>query len=296
VSKIYKKEVIMLLSKNVNIKWNSRNKKHYEEQGYVYTSMGNIFNVDINHITHGSNAIVDVSCDYCNIIYSKVYCRYLHEISGEIKKDCCYKCKSKKITDTAISKYGVNSIFKLENIKQDIKNTNMHKYGSENVFSSDVIKDKIYSTNIAKYGFKSPQQNDIIRKKTENTCIKRYGFKSFLCTIEKHGDKSPRWKGGFKYHRNERVTYEYNTWRKSVYARDRYRCKKCNNKSGVKNKVYLEAHHILNWKDYVDKRFDIENGITLCDKCHHDFHSLYGKSFNTKLQTLTFINHDKKVR
>jgi len=31
----------------------------------------------------------------------------------------------------------------------------------------------------------------------------------------------------------------------------------------------LEAYHILKFSDYVSKRFDVNNGITLCVLCHN---------------------------
>ena len=60
----------------------------------------------------------------------------------------------------------------------------------------------------------------------------------------------------------------YREWRTNVFARDRYTCKKCNEK-GVK----IEAHHIKPWSKYPELRLDLENGITLCKKCHKIIHS-----------------------
>lgn len=60
---------------------------------------------------------------------------------------------------------------------------------------------------------------------------------------------------------------EYEEWRKSVFERDNYTCQKCNVRGGD-----LEAHHINSYKEYPDLRLDINNGITLCKKCHKDEH------------------------
>ena len=84
-----------------------------------------------------------------------------------------------------------------------------------------------------------------------------------------------------------RKSKKYNTWRKSVFERDNYTCQNCNTKSAKGNPVYLHAHHIkrfsfiLNdmkqkyplllandlYEGYSDL-WNINNGITLCVKCH----------------------------
>lgn len=37
----------MLISEKVETKWNSRTKKHYEEKGYLYTTMGDTIVVNV---------------------------------------------------------------------------------------------------------------------------------------------------------------------------------------------------------------------------------------------------------
>lgn len=79
--------------------------------------------------------------------------------------------------------------------------------------------------------------------------------------------------------------HEYNVWRENVYKRDKYTCKCCgSNKSGN-----LVAHHIKNYSSYKEGRTDVNNGITLCDKCHRLFHNTYGYTNNTKEQLIEFI-------
>lgn len=61
---------------------------------------------------------------------------------------------------------------------------------------------------------------------------------------------------------------EYWNFRKKVYERDNYTCQCCGDNKGGN----LNAHHIENYSDNEKKRTDINNGITLCDKCHKKFH------------------------
>jgi hypothetical protein len=53
-------------------------------------------------------------------------------------------------------------------------------------------------------------------------------------------------------------------WRRAVKNRDGWKCK-INNKDC---KGRLEAHHILDWKNYPELRYEVNNGITLCQHHH----------------------------
>lgn len=273
----------MLISEYVTIRWNSKNKRHYQELGYDFSKMGDDLVVKTKDLTPGSDVIVSVECDYCGTIYTKHYNHYLSE-SGELAKDACGNCKNIKASEIFERKYGVKNPFELDHIKSKIKKTNKSRYGTENPFSSEEIKNKIAETNIKKYGVKSFTQTDQYITKTAETCLKRYGVTNPGKIRSYRGALSPRWKGGVSYHRQERSTFEYNNWREQVYIRDGYTCMACGRRGGN-----LNAHHILNWKDNIDKRYDPYNGITLCDKCHSEFHKKYGRSNNTSQQMTTFI-------
>lgn len=60
---------------------------------------------------------------------------------------------------------------------------------------------------------------------------------------------------------------EYARWRKSVYERDKYTCQRCGSKGGR-----LNAHHIKPYATHPSRRYDLENGITLCEQCHRRVH------------------------
>lgn len=61
--------------------------------------------------------------------------------------------------------------------------------------------------------------------------------------------------------RNDSAYFE---WRKNVWLRDNFKCKIANPDCEGK----IEAHHILGWSEYVELRYEINNGITLCH-AHH---------------------------
>ena len=55
------------------------------------------------------------------------------------------------------------------------------------------------------------------------------------------------------------------------------------------------AHHILNFSENDNIKYDINNGMLLCDKCHHikykgSFHNIYVTHSNTPEQLEEYIN------
>lgn len=56
----------------------------------------------------------------------------------------------------------------------------------------------------------------------------------------------------------------YKEWRANVWKRDGWKCKIFNRDCNGR----IEAHHILEWKDFPELRYEVNNGITLCH-AHH---------------------------
>lgn len=73
---------------------------------------------------------------------------------------------------------------------------------------------------------------------------------------------------------------EYWRWQKAVIARDAHSCVLCSSTEGVK------AHHFYSFTNFRDLRYDVENGIALCD-AHHmqgfpgSFHDIFGHDGGT---------------
>lgn len=82
------------------------------------------------------------------------------------------------------------------------------------------------------------------------------------------GEKCYLWKGGITAKNTQiRHSIEYKMWREAVFARDNWTCqnKKCKKRGGK-----LEAHHIKPFSHHEDLIFEVENGLTLCKKCHKE--------------------------
>ena len=84
------------------------------------------------------------------------------------------------------------------------------------------------------------------------------------------GERHWNWQGGKSLINDQRDSPQYKNWRQAVYQRDNYKCSKC----GSTEK--LNAHHIKSWKDYPSLRYEVSNGITLCEKCHIAYHKENG--------------------
>lgn len=128
---------------------------------------------------------------------------------------------------------------------------------------------------------KSIKYSNILENRIKSSCkaqgINRNDFTGFITS------KNTRLRGG----------YQYKEWRVSVFKKDNYNCQCCGQHGGS-----LHAHHIDNFSNNADKRFDVSNGITMCFNCHSisvkgSFHNLYGTHNNNKEQLNEYIENKK---
>ena len=100
------------------------------------------------------------------------------------------------------------------------------------------------------------------------------------------GEKHYLWKGGISGESKRiRSSFHFRLWREAVFARDNWICQKCNRQG-----VNLNPHHILNFVDFPELRFAIDNGMTFCRDCHYKFHKKYGFKNNTKEHLEEFLS------
>lgn len=82
-----KKNELLLVKKEVVIKWSKRTKTHFESLGYEFTNFGDNLKVKVEHLTPGSNTKVWVTCPDCRENRYVVW----HIIFGK-KDSICHKC------------------------------------------------------------------------------------------------------------------------------------------------------------------------------------------------------------
>jgi hypothetical protein len=119
------------------------------------------------------------------------------------------------------------------------------------------------------------------------------GVRCFDCGKSKRkGENHPRWNDGLSDDdRNfKRSSPDYIKWRVSVYERDNFRCICCGDARGGN----LVAHHLDGHNWCKERRTDVSNGVTLCNKCHLDFHSMYGFGNNNQKQFYEWIYIKRK--
>ena len=83
-------------------------------------------------------------------------------------------------------------------------------------------------------------------------------------SLAQKGSLANNWKGGITPENLLiRHSPQYKEWRESVFKRDNWTCSICLIKGGK-----LNADHIKPFAKHPERRFDVDNGRTLCAECH----------------------------
>lgn len=109
---------------------------------------------------------------------------------------------------------------------------------------------------------KGSNKSESWRNKVKQTHAEKYGL-----TIEEHN--------AWIAEKDDRRYFKSSGLISLCYERDDYTCNKCGERGGR-----LNAHHIESWKFYPEKRMELDNLVTLCTRCHKEFHKQYGNGTN----------------
>ena len=94
----------MIISKNVDVKLNGANMKHFYSLGYENLKGGDILNVNVEHLSKYSRNLIIVKCCECGCEKIIMYQSYYRNIkNGNLYS--CEKCSNIKAIKTNIEKY-----------------------------------------------------------------------------------------------------------------------------------------------------------------------------------------------
>lgn len=85
-----------------------------------------------------------------------------------------------KVKQTIKEKYGVDSVFDIDGVKEKTIKTNIDKYGTEWSSQSEVIKEKSKNNLLDKWGVDCTQKLDFVKDKTKKTNLDKYGSEEFF--------------------------------------------------------------------------------------------------------------------
>ena len=181
--------MVMLLTKNVMVKWNPNNKEWYEGKGYIFTKWKDEFEVKVEDLILSSKINIITLCDYCleqNIITicEPTYFSYLRSKTNVVTKDCCMGCRKLKVKESNLLKYNWVNVFQLEKVKIKSKNTLQQNYGVDVPLHNSDIREKARVTNNTKYGFDHSASNLLVQEKNKKTNLERYGVEHYTQTDE----------------------------------------------------------------------------------------------------------------
>ena len=115
-------------------------------------------------------------CEFPNCT-NNVYINYHQKLT----RGCCLD-HSQKIS--VLEKYGVDTVAKLNNTKEKIKNTCLEKYGETTNLKTQETKNKSKKTNLKKLGVQYPMQSDDVKLKRQSTFNEKYGVSEI--TVSTH--------------------------------------------------------------------------------------------------------------
>lgn len=215
--------------------------------------------------------------------------KYTSNGSKDKNDKLCFKCKNGHIFYQTWNDYqsfkGCARCVRSYDDKDSFLEVLSDMYGDEYVLLEE------YKGSQVKVKFKHNKCGNIFCTKP-NSLTQGHGCPNNEC-CHARGEKHYRWnplltEEDRKRNASRLTMPKYKDWRNNVFKRDGYKCVICGYKK-IKNKII--PHHLNSWDKYIDERFDVNNGVTLCENHHIDFHKAYGYGNNTKEQFDEYLNN-----
>lgn len=189
----------------------------------------------------------------------------LEEYAAQIERGLkwCYKCRTWQARDT----------FNVDNSRGDGRTSQCPS--CRHVKERKSTKGRVSTFKGHHHTDKAKQKLSTSHKGLQPRLGKHHTIETRMKISKNNRAKSPRGAANPNYkdgkaeeRRGLRFTMAYKRWRFDVFARDSFTCQDCGDARGGN----LNAHHIKPFADYPDLRFELSNGITLCQKCHDKIH------------------------
>lgn len=193
---------------------------------------------------------------------------------------CGYELLRKNNKEKLEKRLGIDSLeeylkklYLIENkTTREISNIIYGKY-TNNGTVSKLLKENNIEVRQGSEAMQSQWINATGRRKTSSDrLVKRLGIK-------------PRLKDSIPI-QELRKTSEYKEWRLRVYWKANFTCECCGTKRS--KTVKMNAHHLNSFQLNKEQRYEVDNGVCLCERCHWDFHGKYGNVDNKVEQFYEF--------
>lgn len=197
----------MIITTQISIRMNGKNRKHFESLGYEYQDR-QIILIPVSHLPRNSHSKIKCRCDICVSEKEVQYVNYMNNYENRGYYCCSIKCSRKKYKETCFEKYNVVNTFQVSEIKSKSRETKKLKYGDENFTNFEKVK----KTKLIRYN--DPNYNNI--DKIKETNLKKYGVECVLSLSSIRNNKVLDW-----YNNNPEERDKKRVWMSSVYFREK---------------------------------------------------------------------------